>query len=128
MFIVCHGMFIVCRGMFIVCHGMFIVYCGMFVCRGMFIVCRGMFIVCRGMFIIGCDDNFVSVEQLGEEGFPGQGDENLRGHVFAPVSTHTVFDLLSVHARISVHPFLISRIINCNLTCVEQLKSVAIWC
>ena len=36
---------------------------------------------------------------------------------------HTVFDLLSVHALISVHPFLISRIHNyCNLSSVEQLK------
>ena len=34
-----------------------------------------------------------------------------------------VFDLLSVHTLISVHPLLISRIhIYCNLTSVEQLK------
>ena len=28
--------------------------------------------------------------QLGEEGFPGQGDDSLRGHVFAPVSLEQV--------------------------------------
>ena len=36
---------------------------------------------------------------------------------------HTVFNLLSVHALISVHHFFISRIHNyCNLTSVEQLQ------
>jgi len=41
---------------------------------------------CNNVFVMFFILNFVPVGQLGEEGFPGQGDDSLRGHVFAPVS------------------------------------------
>ena len=39
----------------------------------------------------------------------------------------TVFNLLSIHTLISIHPLSNKQEPNCNLTSVEQLESVAIW-